>query len=78
MQKKWFIFSGGQQYGPMASDELKRKAESGELQPDDRVRPDDQQDWFKASAVKGLFTPSSAKPLTEDEIERLALVPQPT
>jgi hypothetical protein len=56
MAKQWFIVKDGTQYGPMAPEELKRKAASGELQPDDRVRPDDRENWFKASAVKGLFT----------------------
>ena len=56
MAKEWFIFKDGKQYGPMAPEELRRKAASGELQPADRVRPGDRQGWFMASAVKGLFT----------------------
>jgi hypothetical protein len=60
MAKQWFIFKGGKQYGPMAPEQLKRTAASGELQPEDHVRPDDRQDWFKASSVKGLFTGEEA------------------
>jgi hypothetical protein len=65
MAKQWFIVKDGKQYGPMAPDELKRKAASGELQPDDWVRPDDRQDWYKASAVKGLFTSTVGESLQQ-------------
>ena len=61
MGKQWFIFKGGKQYGPMAAGELSRKAASGELQPEDYVRPGGQQEWFTASSVEGLFTSGIAE-----------------
>jgi len=56
MAKYWLVYKDGVQYGPFSPEDLKHKAESGELRPDDHVRPDDRQNWFKASTVKGLFT----------------------
>jgi hypothetical protein len=53
--RKWFIRKDGQQYGPVDSIELKEKAESGELRPEDYVRPDDFSDWMRASTIRGLF-----------------------
>jgi hypothetical protein len=60
MARQWFIFKAGEQSGPMATEELKRKATSGELEPNDWVRPDDRQEWFNATAVKGLRFASSS------------------
>ena len=37
MTKQWFMLKNGWQQGPMAPEDLKRKAVSGELQPNDRV-----------------------------------------
>jgi hypothetical protein len=71
MAKQWYIFKGGVQYGPLAPEDLKREATSGELRPDDHVRPEDRQNWFKASTVKGLFTPNASGSLQ-------ALLPSPS
>jgi hypothetical protein len=88
MTKQWFVFKDGGQYGPITADELKRKAASRELLPEDLVRPEDQQNWYKASAVKGLFTsdvgesspqtvppppPTVPKTRTDAEIEELVM-----
>jgi hypothetical protein len=53
------------QYGPIAPDELKRWAASGALRPEDRVRHEDRQKWYKASAVKGLFPPEVGENLPQ-------------
>lgn len=55
MGKSFFIFKDGQEYGPVSSVELKRRANSGELLPDDQVRPEERQNWVKANKVRGLF-----------------------
>jgi hypothetical protein len=70
MPKLWFIMKDGKQCGPIAPEELKRKAADGELQPEDHVRPDDRESWFKASAVKGLFTSKNG-----DSLQRSSLPP---
>ena len=55
MALQWYFMKNGQQFGPLSVVELKRKADSGELGPDDPVRPEDHQRWVKAAAVKGLL-----------------------
>ena len=56
MSKHWYFLKNEQQYGPISAAELKQKAASGELGPNDSVRPEDRQNWVKAATVKGLFT----------------------
>ena len=56
MAKHWYYVKDGQQYGPISAFELKQKADSGELGPDDLVRSEDRQKWSRAAATNGLFT----------------------
>lgn len=62
MAKQWYFLKGQQQYGPISALELKQKADSGDLGPDDPVRPEDRQNWVQASTVKGLFAAPSPPP----------------
>lgn len=55
MPNEWFIVRDGKEEGPVSSPDLKELAETGKLQPDDRVRRTDMKATVKASAVKGLF-----------------------
>ena len=41
MAQHWYISNDGKEYGPMTPKELKKKADSGELGPNDEVRPED-------------------------------------
>jgi hypothetical protein len=51
----WYYAKEGRQYGPISAAELKRLAQSGELQPDDLVFGEGAKDWKPASSVRGLF-----------------------
>lgn len=62
MAKQWYFAKNEQQYGPISAVELKQKFDSGELGPDDEVRPEDRQNWVKASTVKGLFAATGILP----------------
>ena len=65
---QWYSNSNGQQSGPMETAELKQRAASGQLQPQDLVWREGMAQWAAASTVKGLmpetgeipFAPTSA------------------
>ncbi len=62
MAKQWYFVKDGKPQGPFSALELKQKADSGELRPDDPIRPEDRQNWVKAAAVKGLFAAKTIAP----------------
>ena len=59
-EHEWYYAAGGNQAGPVGSDELKRLAASGELKPTDLVWRDGLADWTPASKIQGLFGPGPA------------------
>ena len=52
---EWHYTSGGVQVGPIGAAELKRLAQSGQLQRTDMIWKDGMADWVPAAKVKGLF-----------------------
>ncbi|MGF1582687.1 MAG: DUF4339 domain-containing protein [Gemmataceae bacterium] len=64
----WYYTSGGQQQGPVVTEDLQRLAESGELRPNDLVWEDDTPNWVRAKTVQKLFpkgvpsTPENTRP----------------
>ena len=62
MAKQWYFVKDGKPQGPISALELKQKADSGELRPEDLVCPEDHEDWVKAAAVKGLFATKVVTP----------------
>ena len=82
MAQQWYISKDGKEYGPLTPKDLKKKADSGEIGPDDKVRPEDRQNWVKAAAVKGLFatkasTPSQTPLPVADHPTSSAVLPPP-
>ncbi len=58
MASNWFYADSGkdpQQRGPISSEELRGRARSGMLKPDDLVWKEGMQNWLAARKVKGLF-----------------------
>ena len=55
MSEDWYFTENGQQQGPVALAELKRRAASGQLRPDDLVWRVGLPQWMPASLTRGLF-----------------------
>ncbi len=60
MSEMWFYTSDGKQMDPVPLGELKRLAGEGGLKPTDMVWTDGMAKWTRASAVRELFSDSSA------------------
>lgn len=54
MTTDWHYISGGQQQGPVSSEQLRQLAATGQLASDDLVWKEGMDDWMPASKVKGL------------------------
>jgi hypothetical protein len=66
MASDYYFTRDGKQYGPVSASQLRTLAETGRLQPTDKVRKEGMANWVAASSVKGLFTtpgPVSVPPL---------------
>ena len=68
----WYYMHGGQTSGPVAFDDLKRLALTGELLPSDTIRQDGTFDWLQAGSKTELFPPLMLEPLPL-EAEAIAL-----
>src|SRR4051812_34881498 len=55
MSTEWYYSQGGQQVGPVTSEQLKGLAASGQITPADLVWKDGMPEWTPAARVKGLF-----------------------
>ena len=55
MAKEWHYAKDGETHGPVTSQQLKKLATSGELQPTDLVWTEGNDEWKPASGIKGLF-----------------------
>jgi len=58
LANEWYYAKDGQQYGPIASRELKQMADRGDLEPGDLVWKEGMSDWRPAEQVKGLISRS--------------------
>lgn len=56
MADEWYYRRNDQEYGPFSSQQLKQRAASGELAPNDLIRRSDMEKWIEARQVKGLNT----------------------
>jgi hypothetical protein len=72
---QWYFKKDGQEHGPVNSEEVRRLARLGILQPTDLVRKSDMTRWAPASALKGLFPSARAEP-SPTPIHTSALVEQ--
>jgi hypothetical protein len=60
MAQQWFVIKEGQaESGPFPTDQLRKMAETGDLKPNDRIRPQGGDKWAMAKLVKGLFPNTS-------------------
>ncbi|MDP6360243.1 MAG: DUF4339 domain-containing protein, partial [Planctomycetota bacterium] len=57
----WYYMAGGEKFGPVSNDELKKLAAAGHFEPTDKVWKEGLQDWVDASTMKGLFDGRPAK-----------------
>ncbi len=77
VSEQWQISRAGRQYGPCTSSQLKKAAESGQLQATDLLWKEGLVEWVAASSVKGLFPSplrppvSPTPPLAQDELPTL-------
>ncbi|HYE21249.1 MAG TPA: DUF4339 domain-containing protein [Tepidisphaeraceae bacterium] len=55
MSTEWYYSQGGQQIGPITSQQMKDLAAGGQLTPNDLVWKDGMPEWTPASRVRGLF-----------------------
>ena len=55
MSSQWHYTEKGQQRGPISADELKSRAATGALAPEDLVWKEGMAEWLPARSVKGLF-----------------------
>lgn len=63
MAEEWHYAHDGKQLGPVSSEELRRLAASGQLQPTDLIWKNGMANWAPASRLKGLFPQAtSTKP----------------
>lgn len=61
MSSQWYYTERGQQRGPVSGEELKSRAASGSLCPDDLVWKEGMAEWAPARKVRGLLiTPQAA------------------
>src|SRR2546428_822017 len=62
MSQRIYYEVDGKVNGPVTLIQLQLMAAAGTLQPHNRVRKEDSQDWHPARSGKGVFTPSPALP----------------
>lgn len=67
--QQWYYRKGKNRFGPVAGEDLKRMARSGELEPEDLLRGVGMSEWIPAGKVKGLFTPAKPQPAPKAEEE---------
>ena len=74
MSSQWHYTEKGQQRGPISAEELKSRASSKTLDPDDLVWKEGMAEWLPARKIKGLFatppatTESPPPPLPSTEV----------
>lgn len=66
---EWFYAKDGKQLGPVAFDELKRMAGSGELRPESLIWKKGMAQWTAANAVEGIFAPGTASTAAGSSLE---------
>lgn len=54
----WYCKIDDVEHGPLSQEELVKMAGQGRLSPNDLVRNEKKNKWYKAGAVKGLFSPA--------------------
>jgi hypothetical protein len=62
MANEYYFTRDGKQYGPVSAGQLKNLADSGRLQPSDKVRKEGMANWVAAASVKGLFAVPAPDP----------------
>jgi GYF domain 2 len=62
MPSEWYYARNKKQYGPVSTARLKELADSGELQPTDKVWKEGMPKWLPANTVKGLFAAGAPAP----------------
>lgn len=60
MAVEWFLVTDGKELGPFTVKQIKELADSGSLQPNQRLRRSDKSKTVAARKVAGLFTTSSS------------------
>jgi hypothetical protein len=55
MASDYYFTKDGKQYGPVSAVQLRKLADTGRLQPTDKVRKEGMDGWVAAAIVKGLF-----------------------
>ncbi|QDU78530.1 RDD family protein [Polystyrenella longa] len=64
---KWYYQINGEEHGPVTSDDLRRMAVAGTLNPNDLVRKEDMDEWLPATRLKGLeFANTDYAPYDEE------------
>jgi hypothetical protein len=74
MADQWYYVQQGQRQGPVAEEELKQLASSGQLKPTDKVWKQGMAVWTEASQVDGLIPPPdpSQPPPLEDAAQTVS------
>lgn len=73
-ETQWYYLSGGQTYGPMTAEHLRRCAAAGYLQPDHHVYCQGMMGWLPARQVPGLFAESGGVAVLTPPTEPLPLL----
>lgn len=72
----WYIQKEGERADPVTAEQLREKVHSGELQPDDLIKPEGREAWVKAHRVRGLFAPQP-RPEPMPQAEPQSSIPPP-
>ena len=63
----WYYKINGEEHGPVTSDDLRKMAVAGTLNPNDLVRKEEMNEWVPANRLKGLeFANADYAPYDED------------
>jgi len=67
MSRKFYYRHGDETHGPVSVQELRRIAKDGGLNKADHIKPDDDEKWYLAGTVKGLFSDTTAISASSDD-----------
>ncbi len=78
MASQWYYAQGGQQLGPVTSEQLKQLAQTGQLNPTDLIWKDGLAEWTPARKVAGLFSTAAAASHAANSAAPAAVATAPT
>ncbi|KAA5547004.1 hypothetical protein FYK55_00880 [Roseiconus nitratireducens] len=75
MSREWFVDHKGKTLGPFRTKQLKRLAETGQINSETRIRIGSAGKWVRAASVRGLFKSELDQTWNESESQPLPALP---